>query len=115
MVNLYKAGKLRVLAAGDDRRLKNLPEVPTFREAGLEDFSVPGWIGVVAPAGTPTDVLARLNREISRAASAPYMQALYEKMNLQMAVGGIDQMTQTVARDTGKWKPLVTALGITLD
>ena len=115
MLNLARAGKIRVLAAGDERRVRNLPDVPTFREAGLGDFSVPGWIGLVAPAGTPSDVVSRLSKEIAKVADTAEMQKFYEGMSLQMAVGGPEKMAETVRRDTEKWRPVVRSLNLVLD
>src|SRR5690606_35535390 len=60
-----KAGKLRALAVTSPRRLATLPDVPTFAEAGVEGYEYTGWFGFVAPAGTPQDVIQRLQQDMS--------------------------------------------------
>lgn len=62
---LIKAGRVRALAVAGQRRLPELPDVPTLAEIGVKGVDVDGWYGILAPAGTPDDVLARLNREMT--------------------------------------------------
>ena len=62
-----KAGKLTAFAVTSPQRLPMLPDVPTVSEAGLSGYDSTGWFGVVAPAGTPPEVVARLNAEITGA------------------------------------------------
>jgi tripartite-type tricarboxylate transporter receptor subunit TctC len=66
-----KAGKLQALAVSGGRRLPDLPQVPTFDEIGLKDFQGNLWIGLLAPAGTPTPVLKRLNDELQAVLNRP--------------------------------------------
>jgi tripartite-type tricarboxylate transporter receptor subunit TctC len=73
LVSQVKDGKLRPLASANPTRLPALPDTPTFDEAGIPNFSVSGWFSVVVPAGTPRDILDRLNREIGRIAAGPEM------------------------------------------
>ena len=67
-----KSGKLKALAVIGPKRASALPDVPTFREAGLPELEkVSGWHGVFAPAGTPADVIKRLNAEINKSLKKP--------------------------------------------
>src|SRR3954452_4846381 len=70
-----KAGKLRALAVIDSKRAAALPDVPTAAEAGLPDFDVTTWYGVLGPAGTPRPIVTRLNAEIVKAMKSPEMTA----------------------------------------
>jgi tripartite-type tricarboxylate transporter receptor subunit TctC len=70
-----QAGKLRALAVSSERRLDMLPEVPTFREAGLPSNNEPSWFGLVAPAGTPAPVVARIQAAAAAAVREPAVTA----------------------------------------
>lgn len=74
-VPLIKAGKLRALAVSAAERWHDLPEVPTVAELGYPGYDISFWVGIFAPAGTPPEVVARLNKEIALAASDPAVQA----------------------------------------
>ncbi len=71
VVSLLQAGRVRLLAVGTPSRLPQYPDVPTFAEAGVPGFTFNSWFAMVAPAGTPKDVVARLNTEISKALADP--------------------------------------------
>jgi tripartite-type tricarboxylate transporter receptor subunit TctC len=71
VVSLLQAGKLRLLAVGTPARLPQYPNVPTFGEAGLPGFAFNSWFALVAPAGTPKAIVARLNTEITKALADP--------------------------------------------
>jgi tripartite-type tricarboxylate transporter receptor subunit TctC len=71
VVALLQAGKLRLLAVSTPARLAQFPNVPTFAEAGMAGFTFNSWFAMVAPAGTPKDIVARLNTEITRALDDP--------------------------------------------
>src|SRR5262249_26759866 len=72
------AGRLRALAVTSLKRLEALPQVPTLDEAGVRGFDASGWYGVVAPAGTPQAIIARLNGEIARAIQTPELRSRLE-------------------------------------
>lgn len=78
-----RAGKLRLLAVGSPRRSPLFPDVPTLGEAGLKGFDADTWFGFYAPAGTPPEVVSRLNREINRVLATP---AVRERIS---AIGGV--------------------------
>lgn len=71
VVSLIQAGRLRLLAVGTTARLPQYPSVPTFTEAGVPGFTFNSWFAMVAPAGTPKDIVARLNAEITKALTDP--------------------------------------------
>ena len=77
VVALIQAGRLRLLAVGTPARLPQFPDVPTFAEAGLPGFTFNSWFALVAPAGTPKPIVARLNHEMTQAlAHAPTREKL---------------------------------------
>ncbi len=80
-----KGGKVRALAVTGDKRLAGLPDVPTFREAGLPSYTVTNWFGLAAPKGTPPEVVARLQAEVKKALSDP---GLRERFAQQGALPG---------------------------
>lgn len=109
------AGKLRPLVVTGPRRSPLLPEVPTAQEAGLKDFDVSPWFGVLAPAGTPAPVIERLNREVVAVMST-------DEMKERMKVDGAEAHPTTpsefgamIRQDLAKWTPVVKASGITLN
>jgi tripartite-type tricarboxylate transporter receptor subunit TctC len=107
--------KLRPLVVTGPRRSPLLPEVPTAQEAGLKDFDVMPWFGVLAPAGTPAPVIERLNREVVAVMST-------DEMKERMKVDGAEAHPTTpsefgamIRQDLAKWTPVVKASGITLN
>lgn len=112
VVPLVKTGKIRALAVTGDRRSPYLPEVPTFREAGIE-LDIPNWFGVFTPAGTAQEPLLRLNAEINKALADPRIrEQLLERAGLDAAGGSPAQMAATVARDRELFAMLVKTAGI---
>lgn len=82
-----QAGALRALAVASRQRLPALPNVPTFAEAGVSDMYASAWYGIVAPAGTPDDVVARLNRDINAITADPAMRQRMESMGAIVPAG----------------------------
>ena len=77
LLPLIKEGKLRALAMAGGRRVASLPDVPTMSEAGLSGFEVGSGVGLVAPAGTPPDIVDTLNREIGKIIATPGYQGAH--------------------------------------
>jgi tripartite-type tricarboxylate transporter receptor subunit TctC len=110
-----KAGKLRALAVTTARRSAVLPDVPTLEEAGLKGFDIGTWFGVLAPAATPKDVVARLNAEMTRIIKSPEFA---EKM---LAIGAdpigdsAAEMATRIREETAKFAKLVKDGNVTID
>jgi tripartite-type tricarboxylate transporter receptor subunit TctC len=110
-----KAGKLRAIAIGSPQRSPQLPDVPTLAELGLAGFDADAIFGVYAPAGTPRDIVARLNTEINRALATV---ALKERI---MAVGNIpaamspDEFGERAREDSKRFGAIIRERGITAD
>lgn len=110
-----KSGKLKLLAVGSSKRSPLFPDVPTLDEAGLKGFDADSWFGFYAPAGTPPDVVSRLNREINKALGT---QTVKDRI---LAIGGIPApMTPSdfnlrASIDSTRFGALIKARGIKAD
>jgi tripartite-type tricarboxylate transporter receptor subunit TctC len=110
-----KAGKLRALAVVAPQRSAALPDVPTVTEAGLRDFEVTTWYGVLAPAGTPKNIVTRLNTELVKIMHSPELKE-------KLAATGTDPLTSTpeefaayIKREIAKWGEVVRKAGVKAD
>lgn len=109
------AGKVRALAVTGARRSPLLPDVPTAQEAGLKDFDVTIWFGVLAPAGTPAPVIERLNREIVAVMSTEEMKKKMQADGAEAKPTSAAEFAALIKHDMAKWGPVVKASGATLD
>ena len=110
-----KAGKLRALGVTTLKRVAAAPEIPTLDESGLPGFEAVAWFGVLAPAGTPRDIVLKLSQEIARIVRTPEMQ---DRLRLEgaEAVGSTpEQFAETIRRDIAKWAVVVKASGARAD
>jgi tripartite-type tricarboxylate transporter receptor subunit TctC len=115
VVPLAKAGKVRLLATTGKQRMPNLPEVPTISEAGVQGADVLIWYGVVAPAATPKDVIARLNREIVKVMSAPDMREKFSQQGVDPASSTPDEFAQLIRDEVSRWSKVIRGAGIKLE
>lgn len=106
-----QAGKLRALAVADSARLSQLPGVPTAAEAGLPGYEVSIWSGLVAPAGTPKDLVARLNNEIAKVLATRAVQESLANQGFQAAGGSPEQFAALIASETTKWSHAIQLSG----
>src|SRR5262249_49606196 len=107
-----RAGKLRALAVIDSKRAAALPDVPTAAEAGLADFEVTTWYGVLAPAGTPPPIVARLNAEIVKAMHAPEMSQRLAAMATEPVTSTPEAFTTLIRQEIVKWGKVVREAGL---
>jgi tripartite-type tricarboxylate transporter receptor subunit TctC len=110
-----KAGKLLAFAVTSPQRLPMLPEVPTVAEAGLPGYDSTGWFGVVAPAETPTPVVARLNAEINAALRDEQIQAAMRNLGVEPAPGTPKAFDDYIRAETRKWAQVIKTANIKLD
>ena len=115
VVPLAKAGKVRLLATTGKQRMPNLPEVPTIREAGIEGADVLIWYGVVAPAATPKDVVARLNREIVKIMNTPDVREKFSQQGGDPASSTPDEFAQMIRDEVTRWGKVIRSAGIKLE
>jgi len=110
-----KAGRLRALAVTSEQRLASLPEVPTMRESGFPALRVETWQGIVAPKGTPVEVLGRLSAEISRVLRQPDVAASYDEVNTEVVGNTPSQFEALIRSETAKWSEWVRVSGARVD
>jgi len=107
-----QAGKLRALAVTSTTRAASLPDVPTMVEAGVPGYSAITWNGLLAPAGTPPEVIARLNDAIVKAMRSPDMKALLTKIGQDPAWSTPEEFASFLRDETAKWTKVIKATGI---
>ena len=110
-----RAGKLRALAVTTAKRSSALPEVPTLDEAGLKSFDIGTWFGVLAPAATPKDIVARLNAEMLKVIHSPEFRKRMEEIGAEPIGNSVDQMSQQIKADTDKFAKLVKDAKVTIE
>ncbi len=107
-----RAGKLRALSVSGMKREESLPDVPTMTEAGFKDFGdAREWYGIVAPANTPADVIARLNSAIGRALNAPDVQKRLQPLAQKAVPGTAAEFGDYMRMQHGLWGKVVKATG----
>ena len=109
---LVKSGKVRAIGVSSLKRLALMPDVPTLDEAGLKGYETVAWGGVVAPKGTPAEVVAKLNADIQKALRAPEVRTGLETLGAVPASGTPDEFKQLIDRETAKWKQIIDTAGI---
>jgi hypothetical protein len=107
-----KANKLRPLAVTGAQRSPATPDVPTIAEAGYPGFEASAWYGVLAPAGTPKPVVARLNAEILRALKVPEVKERLENVGFEIVGGTPEAFAAYIRSEIVKWTKVVKASGI---
>ena len=111
-----KAGKLKAFAVTSAQRSGAMPELPTIEEAGnLKGFEASSWFGLLAPAGTPADIVNRIQAETAKSLSSP---AIKEKLLAQGAIPGGNtpaEFARMIESEIAKWAPVVKASGAKVD
>ena len=109
-----KSGKMRALAVTTRRRISAAPDVPTFEEAGLPGYEAIGWFGAVAPAGTPAELIKRLNLEITTALSSPEVKERALSAGAEPFPTSPQEFAAIIRDETKKWGEVVRNAGIKL-
>lgn len=110
-----QAGKLKALATGSGHRLPQLPDVPTLAEAGVTADNVDMWYGVLAPKGTPANVVARLNTEIAAVLKSPEVAKSFESQGMVPASSTPAAFGALIQKDAQRWATVVKKGNITAD
>ena len=114
-LQLIKGGKLRALAVTSSKRVAALPDVPTIAESGYKDFVAIDWKVLVAPAGTPADIVNRLHAEVEKALQQP---ATLERLNAEGSgpmQGSLQQIAQFIKAEHARWGAVVREANVKLD
>jgi tripartite-type tricarboxylate transporter receptor subunit TctC len=105
--------KIRALAVATRARLPDLPDVPTMIESGLPDFIASSWTSVMAPAGTPKDIVGKLNASINAGLGSSQMQARLKQLAAEARPGTPEELAAFVAGELPKWQALAKLTGVT--
>ena len=115
-VEYVRAGRLRALGLTGRKRSPAMPEVPTIAEApGMGDYELSLWLGVLAPAGTPKEIVERLHREIDRTMSEPDMVRQMAAAGIDVRLGSPQEFAALIRSDTAKWAEVVKRAGVQID
>ena len=110
-----QAGKVRALAVASPTRLSQLPDVPTTAELGLPDIEAGTWSGLLAPAGTPTSIIARLNAEVAKSLTQPEVQQFFAKQFAVAQGSTPEQFGRFMAAEAAKWAKAIALSGAKAD
>lgn len=111
-----RAGRLKALAVTSAKRAGVAPEIPTLAEsAGLPGYDAAQWQGFIAPAGTPNDIVMRVNAELNRALQLPDVKERIGNLGVDFAPTSPPQFAAEIKADIAKWDQLIKQLGIRLD
>jgi len=112
LLPLIREGKVRPLAVTTETRAKDLPEVPTMAESGLPQLSLAFSAGILAPAGTPAAVVAKLNGEINEAMKSPELAASMAKLGFEPQFWSPQDYAAFLAEEGKRWPSIVKASGV---
>jgi len=107
-----KGGRLVVLAAAGERRSTLAPDVPTLAELGLPNVEADLWYGMLAPAGTPRDIVVRVNADMTKALALPEVRTALAAQGMEVAPSSPEDMAALMRRDAARWAGVVKQAGI---
>jgi len=110
-----RSGKLRALATTGPKRAATLPDLPTMIEAGVPGYESTAWFGLAMPAGTPAEIIARMNAEGQKAAKAPDFIKRVTELGYEIIGGSSAQMAAMIQDEIKRWGPIVKASGAKVD
>ena len=110
-----RAGRVKLIAMSSEKRFSHMPEIPTVAEQGFPGFDSYGWNGILAPAGTPREIIVRLNREINEVLQLSDVKTLLNNTHIEIAGGTPEQFAALIKRETERWGPVIRATGARLD
>jgi tripartite-type tricarboxylate transporter receptor subunit TctC len=107
-----QAGKMRALAVTGKTRSPDFPDLPTMIESGYPDYVLSFWTGVVAPAGTPSDIVDKVNGAINEGLASPGMKSNFAKFNVEPTITTPRAFAKFLAAETERWDAIIKATGI---
>jgi tripartite-type tricarboxylate transporter receptor subunit TctC len=111
-LGLVRSGKLRGLAVSTSARSASAPEVPSVSESGYPDYDAVAWYGLLAPAGTPAALIARLNAEVGKALGAPDLRQRFAAIGVDPAPSSPEALDQLIRKETALWTKVIQAAGL---
>ena len=115
LLGQIKQGKLRALAVTSDKRVDDLPQTPTINESGYKGFNAVTWFGFLAPAGTPADVIQKLNAEFNKALQQPALRKKLGDEGADAAGGTPEQFAALIRDEIPRWGKVVKESGAKID
>jgi tripartite-type tricarboxylate transporter receptor subunit TctC len=110
-LNFVKTGKLRALAVATSKRLPLLPDLPTISEAGVPGYEATQWYGVLAPAGTPKPIVAKLNAEMAKAIKGPDVREKLAADAAEPVGNSPEEFGAFIKKEIARWAPVIKASG----
>ena len=107
-----QAGKIRALAVTSEKRIPQLPNLPTFAEAGYPQLTENLWTGLLAPAGTPTPVIQKISSALDEALKTPEVARAYQKLDVETKLVTPAALASYMAAETHKWADIIAKAGI---
>jgi len=114
-LGMVQAGKVRPLAVLSAQRVPSVPNVPTSKEAGVDDFEVSVWFGILAPAATPREIIARLNAELHKALAAPDLRERLAANGIEPVTGTPEQLSGFIRSETLRYAKVIKAANIAVE
>jgi tripartite-type tricarboxylate transporter receptor subunit TctC len=111
-VPLIREGKIKALAITSAQRSSELPQVPTMKELGMDELSLKFWAGLWAPAGTPADIVEKLNAVINEELRSPEMTASMKRLGFETRIGSPQDFAGFIAAEIPRWAAVVKASGV---
>jgi tripartite-type tricarboxylate transporter receptor subunit TctC len=115
MLPLIREGRLKALALSGATRSRELPDLPTMIESGVPDYQVSTFIGVMAPMGTPSEIVTQLNRAIDRSLGTPEVTTVAAKLNADVTPQSPEDFLAFLYREYDKWSEVVRRAGIKIE
>ena len=115
LVPLIHEGKIRAISVWGPERFPELPDVPTMIESGFPGLSLFFWSGLWAPAGTPTEIVNRLNAETNAALRSPEMKTSMQRLGIETMIGSPQEFAAFIASEQPKWARIVEASGVKVE
>lgn len=115
LINVGKQGRVRLIGVSADRRLPAVPDVPTFIEQGFAGFTGSTWAGMLAPAGTPREIVKRMSDEVTKIIRSDETRARLDTMGTFAAGGTPEEFDAFIAAETAKWAKVIKDAGVKPD
>ena len=115
VIGHVRAGKMKALAVSTAQRSALAPDVPTVAEAGVPGYELAVWFGVLAPAGTPRDIIGRLNTEIVKVLNSPDIKDRFAKQGVEVRTSTPEQFSEFLKSEVARWAKVIKDAGIKAD
>jgi tripartite-type tricarboxylate transporter receptor subunit TctC len=110
-----EGGRVRLLGVGSEKRIASRPDLPTIAEAGVPGFFVDNWIAIVAPTGTPKDIVATMSGELTKVLDQPEVRSKFAVQGIEPASAAPMQLTEMIRSEAVRWGGIIKKAGIRLD